>query len=69
MNTNVGSRDRILRLLGAILAVVAALSVGVTSGWGLVLLLIGAVLAITAAVGFCPLYRLLGVSTRPVKAD
>jgi hypothetical protein len=32
-----------------------------------VLWIVAAVMAVTALVGFCPLYRILGINTCPVK--
>ncbi|MGO9412554.1 MAG: DUF2892 domain-containing protein [Spirochaetia bacterium] len=54
---NVGLADRIIRTVIG----VAVIAVGVAyhSWWGLV----AAVPLLTAAVGFCPLYSLLGIST------
>ena len=66
MNRNVGTPDRGIRVVLAAVAVVVALVVGVPSGLGIGLLVLAAVLLGTAAVGFCPLYRLLGLSTCPV---
>ena len=40
-----------------------AFAVGAGSVLGIVLLVLAAVLLVTAAVGFCPLYRLLGLRT------
>lgn len=64
MKTNIGSLDRILRILAGL----ALLSAGLyfKSWWGLV----GLVPLLTAAVRFCPAYLPLGLSTctRP-KAD
>ena len=65
MGTNVGTPDRIVRIDGAILAVVGALNTaGILS---VVLWIVAAIMAITAVVGFCPLYRLVGVNTCKVK--
>lgn len=66
---NIGSLDRILRLiLGALL--VAAAFVPPLSGWvapmgawKYALTAWGAVMLVTAVVRFCPAYTLLGVST------
>ncbi len=63
MTPNVGSTDRTIRLVLGVLAVVAAFLTGAGSALGIVLLVVAAVLVVTAAVGFCPLYRLLGAST------
>lgn len=59
MKANVGSIDRTLRfVLG--LAVLGA-GYYFKSWWGLV----GLVPLLTAAIGFCPLYPILGISTCP----
>lgn len=63
MLTNVGSTDRIVRVVLALVAAVAAFLVGAESALGLVLLAVAAILVVTAAVGFCPLYRLLGANS------
>jgi hypothetical protein len=65
MNRNVGTIDRFLRAaLVAPAAVVGALAAGAGSVLGIILLVVAAVMLATAVVGFCPLYRLLGISTR-----
>ncbi len=64
MDTNVGSRDKQLRLVGAAVAVIAAFVIGIGSVVGIILALVGVVLGATAVTGFCPLYRVLGLSTR-----
>ncbi len=63
MLRNEGPLDRIARLvIGAVLAVVAVVA-GVSSILGIVLGIVAVVLVATAVVGFCPLYRLLGLNT------
>ena len=58
MNRNVGSTDRVIRIiLGA--AMVGA-GVYFQSWWGAV----GAVPVLTAFMGWCPPYTLLGINTR-----
>ncbi len=62
MKTNVGGFDRILRVvLGLVLIGLAA--TGAVGAWGW----IGVVPLATAALGFCPLYTVLGFSSCPVK--
>lgn len=63
LHTNVGSIDRVVRIaLG--LGLVAAATTGTLAGVALTIGLIVAVIAIaTGAVGFCPLYYMLGIST------
>lgn len=67
MKKNVGKIDRILRIILA--AVFAGLYFAkITEGTlGLILLVLGGVFAVTAAVGFCPLYKLVGLNSCPVK--
>ncbi|MCU0277959.1 MAG: DUF2892 domain-containing protein [Candidatus Nanopelagicales bacterium] len=63
MTTNESSVDRIIRLVIGIAAFVAAFAVGFSSVGGIVLAVVGVVMLATAAVGFCPLYRVFGIST------
>ena len=62
---NEGNLDRGLRVVLG-LALLALLAVGPVPGWGLVGL-VGLVPLLTGAIGSCPIYTLLGVSTCPVK--
>jgi hypothetical protein len=68
MNRNVGTPDRVIRVVLAAVTVLVAGLVGPPSGLGIGLLVVAAVLAGTAAVGTCPLYRLVGISTCPIPA-
>ena len=65
MTTNVGTIDRIIRLVIGLVLLWYALMAPATGynwiGW------IGVIPIITALVGSCPLYSILGVSTCPVK--
>ena len=62
MKTNVGSIDRLARIvIGLLLITLAAM--GSIGAWGW----IGIVPLATAAFGFCPLYSVLGLSTCPMK--
>jgi hypothetical protein len=61
VSTNIGSVDRVIRIvLGLALLSLLALAEGKARWWGLV----GLVPLLTAFAGTCPLYGLLGVSTR-----
>jgi hypothetical protein len=63
---NEGPVDRGIRVvLGIALLLVALVGVGVSSTLGVVLLVAGAALTITGAVGFCGLYKVLGINTCP----
>ncbi|MFK5646994.1 DUF2892 domain-containing protein [Ornithinimicrobium sp. LYQ121] len=63
MTRNVGTVDRAIRTLLGLGAVAWGFSLGMASAAGIVLTVVAAVLLVTAAVGFCPLYRLLSIST------
>lgn len=67
MKRNESTADRAVRAIAGIILLILALTVA-GAPWNWVLGIIGAVLLITGAVGFCPLYRLLGVSTCPAPA-
>ena len=70
MKRNEGTIDRVIRVVLGVAAVGAAAAIGIGSLWGIVLLVVAAVLLVTAVVGFCPLYRLVGMSTCPApRAD
>ena len=58
MKTNVGTIDRVLRILVGVLLIALTLT-GIIGLWGW----IGLVPLATGVVRFCPLYPLLGIST------
>ncbi|MFV8380516.1 YgaP family membrane protein [Corynebacterium hindlerae] len=66
MIANEGTVDRALR---AVIVLVAAVCAAVfTHGVAqIVLWAMAAIMAITAVVGFCPLYRIIGIDTCKVK--
>ena len=64
MGTNVSSADRIARVVLAVVLALAAVYVGAGSVLGIVLLVLAVVFAATAAIGFCPLYKVFGFSTK-----
>ena len=62
MKTNEGTLDRALRVaLGLVLIGLAA--TGTVGAWGW----IGVVPVLTGAIGWCPLYTVLGINTCPVR--
>lgn len=63
MKTNMGTADRIIRLIVAII-IAALYFTGTISGTlGIVLLVLAAVFTLTSLVSFCPLYLPFGIST------
>jgi len=67
MKKNVGTTDRILRILLA--AVIAGLFFTnvITGTSGIVLMVLAGIFLFTGFISFCPLYAIFGISTCPVK--
>ncbi|TVR93652.1 MAG: DUF2892 domain-containing protein [Trueperaceae bacterium] len=63
MTVNEGTLDRSLRAIVGVVLVAAWLLGWLTGTLAIVLGIVGVVLLLTAAVGFCPLYRVLGMNT------
>lgn len=63
MKSNVGGIDRVLRIVAGLVLIALTLT-GTIGLWGW----IGLVPLATAALGFCPLYTVLGFSSCPVKS-
>ena len=64
MNTNVGGIDRVLRVVIGIALLAFAFTSASTYAW---IGYIGVVPLLTSAIGWCPLYTLLGIRTCPIK--
>jgi hypothetical protein len=62
MQKNEGNLDRILRV-GAGLVLIGSAAAHAIGPWGY----IGIVPLLTGALGMCPLYSILGISTCPIK--
>lgn len=60
--TNEGTIDRILRVVVGLI-LLALVFVGPQTPWGW----IGVIPLVTGLIGFCPLYRIVGLSTCPMK--
>ena len=59
---NVGSLDKIVRIVAGLVLVVIAL-LKLDGSATLIALAVGVVLIVTAVINFCPLYRILGLRT------
>ena len=68
MKKNMGSPDRIIRVILAIVFAALYFTGTVTGTWGIVLLVLGGVFILTSVVGMCPLYALMGMNTCPEKS-
>ena len=60
MEKNMALWDRVIRIIVAIIFLWLAITNG---GWYWILGVIGVVFIVTAAIGFCPLYKVLGFKT------
>jgi len=69
MIKNMGSADRIIRLLIAAIAVFLYSNGTLTGTWGIVAIVVAAIFALTSLVGFCPIYKIVGLSTCPVPSS
>lgn len=68
MTRNESGLDRIIRVVIAIAAVAGAAAVGFGSVGAWILLVVAGTMLVTAVTGFCPLYRVFGISTCKVRA-
>ena len=64
MKANVGSIDRIVRVVLAVILGALYFSGTVSGTLGIILLVVGVVLLLTSVVSFCPLYSLFKFSTK-----
>jgi fatty acid desaturase len=63
MKKNMGSLDRILRIIIAAAVAVLYFTGVITGTWAIVLGIIAVIFLLTSLIGFCPLYTLFGLST------
>ncbi len=63
MKKNMGSADRIIRVILAVIFGALYFTGTVSGVLGTVLLILGVVFLITALVRFCPLYTIVGLKT------
>jgi len=64
MRKNMGSADKAIRILIAIVVIALYFSNIISGTTAIILLVLSAVLMLTSFMGFCPLYIPFGISTR-----
>lgn len=64
MKVNMSSADRIIRVIIAVIFTALYFTGTVTGTIGLVLTVLAAVFLLTSAIGFCPIYKVLGIATK-----
>ena len=67
MKKNMGTTDRIIRILFAAVFAYLYFAGIVTGTVGLILVILGGVFVLTSLIGFCPLYTAFGLNTCAVK--
>lgn len=69
MKKNMGSADKTIRTIIAL--IIAGLYLGnvITGTLGIVLLILAIVFLLTSFIGFCPLYSIFGLNTNKMKND
>ena len=67
MKPNMGTADRIIRILVAAVIAILYFTGTVSGTLGIVLLVLAGVFVATSLVSFCPLYAPFGMSTCPKK--
>ena len=63
MKKNMGSADRIIRTIIAVVIAILYFTNVITGTLGIVLLVLGGVFLLTSFISFCPLYAPFGIKT------
>lgn len=67
MKTNMGALDRILRIIIAVILATLYFTKTVTGTLGIIFIVIALIFLLTSLFGYCPLYSIIGISTRKSK--
>ena len=67
MKKNMGTADKTIRILIAILIAVLYFTNVITGTLGIVLLIVAGIFLLTSLISFCPLYTIFGLKTCPNK--
>lgn len=64
MKSNMGSTDRIIRLIVAVLVLILFMTDVISGTLGWVFIAVAAIFTLTSMINFCPLYTVFGISTK-----
>jgi Inner membrane protein YgaP-like, transmembrane domain len=64
MKKNMGTTDKVIRILVAVVVLVLFLTHVITGTLAVILLILAGIFVVTSLLGFCPLYLPFGLSTR-----
>ena len=67
MQKNMGVADRSIRVIVAAVVAFLYYNKTITGTLGIVLMVLAAVFLLTSVISFCPLYKLVGINTCPLK--
>lgn len=69
MKKNMGSTDKIIRYIVAVILLILYFTNTITGILGIILLIFAIVLIITNFISFCPLYLPFGINTNKIKSE
>ena len=69
MKKNMGATDRTIRTLLAVVFILLSLNGAVNGYTEIILLVLSGVFLLTSFIGYCPLYAILGFSTRKKESE
>ena len=64
MKKNMGTVDKVIRILVAVIVVLLYFTNVISGTLGIILLALSAIFVVTSILGICPMYMPLGLSTR-----
>lgn len=67
MKSNLGTTDKIVRVLVFLAAMMLYLMKATSGIFGITLIVVATVLLLTSLLNYCPLYSILGISTKTKK--
>ena len=67
MKKNMGTADRVIRTIVAVVFAVLYFTNVITGTLGIVLMVLAAIFVLTSLISFCPLYAPFGIKTCPME--
>ena len=69
MKKNMGTVDKVVRIIIALIIVILFYFKVITGTLGIVLIIASGIFLLTSFISFCPMYTIFGLSTCPLKKD
>lgn len=67
MNANMGTVDKAIRMLAAVIIVILYFTNIISGTWAIILLAVAGIFIATSFMSFCPIYLPFGISTKKKK--